>query len=366
MGPSAGQIGCAARGTAPPRDGLTSHADTAWIVSILCLGPMAAGIISLGINEPVREDRDMAQAETPQVVICDTNQMPFEEVRRGRVHMIRRKRLPLDTGLPGVTMEYSLSIVPDGYFTPRHRHNFDQIRYTLTGIQSTGHGDLAAGEVGYFPEGSYYGPQKQEGECACLVLQFQGASGERLLSNEEMNATYDKLIKAGGKFENGVYKGFKPDGTPKNRDSYEAIWEAHEGHELAFPPPRYRDPVMMLADNARYWPDRKRPGIEIKHLGTFSEARTGLSFVRVKPGATIPAGTQEDAELRYCISGSFDYDGRPCGAGTYVYLPVGAATKSLHSAKGCEFFVIALPMLADLAAGLKAADARTGRERVSA
>ena len=101
--------------------------------------------------------------------VCDTNAMPFEEVRRGRVRMIRRKRLPLETGVPGVTMEYSLSVVPDGYFTPRHRHNFDQIRHTLSGIQSTGLGDLAAGECGYFPEGSYYGPQKQEGECECLV-----------------------------------------------------------------------------------------------------------------------------------------------------------------------------------------------------
>jgi hypothetical protein len=77
-----------------------------------------------------------------QVIVCDTNAMPFEEVRRGRVHMIRRKRLPLETGVPGVTMEYSLSVVPDGYFTPRHRHNFD------------GLGDLAAGECGHFPEGS--------------------------------------------------------------------------------------------------------------------------------------------------------------------------------------------------------------------
>ena len=229
----------------------------------------------------------MPQDSMPHVTICDTNEMPFEEVRRGRVHTIRRKRLPLDSGLPGVTMEYSLSVVPDGYFTPRHRHNFDQIRYTLSGIQSTGLGDLAAGEVGYFPEGSYYGPQKQDGECECLVLQFQGASGEHLLSNEEMNATYDKLIKAGGKFENGVYKGFKPDGSPKNRDSYEAIWETHEGRELEFPPPRYRDPVMMLSKNYRFWPDRKRPGIEAKHLGTFSEARTGISFLRLAPGAAI-------------------------------------------------------------------------------
>jgi len=292
----------------------------------------------------------MPQELMPQVTICDTNEMPFEEVRRGRVHTIRRKRLPLDSGLPGVTMEYSLSVVPDGYFTPRHRHNFDQIRYTLSGIQSTGLGDLAAGEVGYFPEGSYYGPQKQEGECECLVLQFQGASGEHLLSNEEMNATYDKLIKAGGKFENGVYKGFKPDGSPKNRDSYEAIWEAHEGRELAFPPPRYRDPVMMLAKNYRYWPDRKRPGIAAKHLGTFSEARTGISFLRLAPGAVIAGAEQEDAELRYCTAGAVIYDGRTWGRGAYMFVPNGARTHELHAVEATELFVITLPMLADLAA----------------
>lgn len=285
-----------------------------------------------------------------QFVICDTNEMPFEEVRRGRVHMIRRKRLPLETGIPGVTMEYSLSIVPDGYFTPRHKHNFDQIRYTLSGVQSTGLGDLAAGECGYFPEGSYYGPQKQEGECGCLVLQFQGASGEHLLSNEEMNATYDKLIKAGGKFENGVYKGFKPDGSPKNKDSYVAIWEAHEGRELTFPKPRYREPVMMLADNFRFWPDRKRPGIETKHLGTFSEVRTEIGFLRLTPGARIEGGEQENAELRFLVDGTFDYGDRQWGVGTYMYVPNGFRTTELRSANGATFFTITLPVLADLAA----------------
>jgi hypothetical protein len=286
----------------------------------------------------------------PEIIIRDTKAMDFEEVRRGRVHMIRRKRLPLETGIPGVTMEYSLSVVPDGYFTPRHRHNFDQIRYTLSGVQSTGLGDLAPGECGYFPEGSYYGPQKQAGECECLVLQFQGASGEHLLSNEEMNATYEKLLKSGGKFENGVYKGFKPDGSPKNKDSYEAIWEEHEGRDLEFPPLRYREPVMMLAKNYRFWPDRKRPGVEVKHLGTFSEARTGIGFLRLTPGSAIAAGEQDDAELRYLLDGAFDYDGKSWGPGTYMFLPNGAATKDLRSKEGATFFVITLAMLADLAA----------------
>jgi len=301
----------------------------------------------------------------PEIVIRDTKAMDFEEVRRGRVHMIRRKRLPLETGIDGVTMEYSLSVVPDGYFTPRHRHNFDQIRYTLFGVQSTGLGDLAAGECGYFPEGSHYGPQQQKGPCECLVLQFQGASGEHLLSNEEMNATYEKLLKSGGRFENGVYKGFKPDGTPKNRDSYEAIWEEHEGRDLVFPEPRYRQPVMMLAKNYSFWPDRKRPGVEVKHLGTFSEARTGMSFLRLAPGAEIKGGAQEDAELRYLIEGSCSYDGKTSdektsgettssektwGEGTYMFLPNGAAVKDLRSDQGATFFVITLPILADLAA----------------
>ncbi len=284
------------------------------------------------------------------VTLLSTAEMPYEEVRRGRVHMIRRKRLPFESGVPGVTMEYSLSIVPDGYFTPRHKHNFDQIRYTLSGVQSTGLGDLAAGECGYFPEGSYYGPQKQAGECACLVLQFQGASGEHLLSNEEMNAAYEKLLASGGKFENGVYKGFKPDGSPKNKDSYEAIWEEHEGRDLVFPAERFRQPVMMLTNNYRFWPDRKRAGVEVKHLGSFGEARTGVFFTRLTAGAELAAGEQEDAELRFLVEGSFDYDGKTWSEGTYMFVRNGARTKKMSSQKGATFFTIALPMLADLAA----------------
>jgi hypothetical protein len=292
-----------------------------------------------------------------QVIAVNVNDMPYEEVRRGRVRTIRRKRLPLDSGLAGVTLEFSYCTVPDGYFTPRHKHNFDQIRYTLSGVQSTGLGDLAPGECGYFPEGSYYGPQKQEGDCECLVLQFQGPSGEHLLSNEEMNATYEKLIKAGAVFENGVYKGRKPDGSPKNKDSYEAIWEEHEGRELTFPAPRYRDPVMMMSKQYRFVPDRKRAGVDIKHLGTFNELRTGIGFLRLRPGASLAAGEQEDAEIRFLLEGSVIYGGEARGEGTYFYLPNGAHAEAMSSDTGATFFTITLPMLAEFAAGRREAAA---------
>lgn len=295
-----------------------------------------------------------------QVTVVNVNDMPFEEVRRGRVRTIRRKKLPLSSGLPGVTMEFSYCMVPDGYFTPRHKHNFDQIRYTVSGVQSTGLGDLAAEECGYFPEGSYYGPQKQEGDCECLVMQFQGPSGEHLLSNDEMNATYEKLLKAGAVFENGVYKGKKPDGSPKNKDSYEAIWEEHEGRELTFPAPRYRDPVMMLSKQYRFVPDRKRAGVETKHLGTFNELRTSIGFLRLKPGAELKAGTQEDAEIRFLLEGAVNYEGKTWSEGTYFYLPNGANVPAMSSEKGATFFTITLPMVAEIAAA-RAANSQLGK-----
>jgi len=284
------------------------------------------------------------------ITIVNIADLPLEGVHRGRVNTIRRKRLPLDTGVPGVTVECSLSIVPEGYFTPRHRHNFDQIRYTLTGVQSTGYGDLGPGEIGYFPEGAYYGPQAQKGECSTLVLQFQGASGEHLLSNEEMNATYQQMMAAGAVFENGIYRGTTPSGGRKNKDSYVAIWEEHEGKKLAFPKARYRAPVMMQPQFYSWLPDRERPGIETKHLGTFNEMRTGMGFFRLLPGATLPAARQKEAELRYLVEGACRYGGKDWGEGTYLYLPPGVEADAFTSQSGATFFYIALPLVNEFAA----------------
>jgi hypothetical protein len=110
---------------------------------------------------------------------------------------------------------------------------------------------------------------------------------------------------------------------------------------------------MMLAENYRFWPDRKRPGVEIKHLGSFSEARTGIGFLRLRPEASIDAGVQEDAELRYLLQGSCEYNGKNWGEGTYMFLPNGAAVKELRSQNGATFFVSTLPMWADLAAAAR-------------
>ncbi len=283
------------------------------------------------------------------VVVVNLADIEEEPALRGRVNNIRRHRFPLDSGLPGVNLEFGYTLVPNGYFTPRHRHNFEQLRYTLEGTFVTGHGDMPPGVAGYFPEGAYYGPQQQSEDARILILQFQGPTGDHFLSNEEANAMVNQLKAQGGTFQDGFYTGHKPDGKRFNKDSYKAIWEELNGRKLVFPKPRYRTPVMMNVENFRWIPHRRQSGVAVKHLGTFSEYRSSMGFLRMAPGASFAAERHEDAEIRYLLEGSVDYGGKTWSSGTYFYIPPGATTEELKCRDEARFFTIGLPMLVDLA-----------------
>src|SRR5579859_4739602 len=48
------------------------------------------------------------------------------------------------------------------FFSPRHRHNFEQIRFAFEGtLDFSKTGKMAEGMIGYFPEAVSYGPQVQ-------------------------------------------------------------------------------------------------------------------------------------------------------------------------------------------------------------
>jgi hypothetical protein len=74
------------------------------------------------------------------------------------------------------------------------------------------------------------------------------------------------------------------------------------------------------------------------------------------PGHAIPARVEADAEIRYLIAGSITYDGRTwlggesADSGTCMWVQAGAQVGEIGSADGGTFFVIELPMLADIAA----------------
>ena len=111
---------------------------------------------------------------------------------------------------PGTLDNFQLGVgVSQGdFYSPRHRHNFEQIRVQLDGALSYDRdGVMSAGIVGYFPEGVFYGPQSQKPEdvATAAVLQFGGASGSGYLSNKETRAAMEELNKL-GEFKDGVFR----------------------------------------------------------------------------------------------------------------------------------------------------------------
>ena len=62
------------------------------------------------------------------------------------------------------------------FMSPRHRHNFDQLRYSLEGATNIGpKRNMEQGDLAYFPEGTYYGPQvQQEVGQTSLAMVIQG------------------------------------------------------------------------------------------------------------------------------------------------------------------------------------------------
>src|SRR3981081_2887533 len=103
-------------------------------------------------------------------------------------------------GEPGTAgnFKFSVSELGTDYSGPRHRHNFDQYRFMLSGESDYGQdGPLKAGMLGYYPEGVPYGPQVNKTPIVCAVLQFGGASGGGYLEPREGKRGREGRGKAG-------------------------------------------------------------------------------------------------------------------------------------------------------------------------
>lgn len=269
---------------------------------------------------------------------------------------MRSKGFPLDSGVEGVGMEFGWAFYDKGYGTPRHKHTFDQFRFALSGDREIKDGYVKAGDCGFYPEGVSYGPQMQEAPCVGLTFQFQSASGLPYLRHRDLHRAQDELEAAGGVFEHGVYRHVLPDGKVITKDSHAACVEQLTGKKIEYPNPRFSAPIVMHAENAQWIPDRKLPGVEHKHLGNFGVRRSGARYTRLLPGAVIPARVEEDAEIRYLVEGSITYDGKTWlggkteDRGTYMWIQAGAEVGEIRSVDGATFWVIELPMLADIIA----------------
>ena len=147
------------------------------------------------------------------------------------------------------------------FVSPRHRHNFEQFRFQLEGdLNFARDGIMTPGMVGYFPEGTSYGPQTSEGTATTFVLQFGGSSGQGYLSRQEVKQGMDAL-RSTGTFEGGIYRRNEGEPGKRNMDGFQAIWEHVNGRPLQFPKPRYDKPVMMDQAGYEWVPSADQPGV---------------------------------------------------------------------------------------------------------
>jgi len=181
---------------------------------------------------------------------------------------------------------YLLVLANEGsdYYSPRHRHAWDQVRLCLEGSVPIGRDlKIDAGEIGYFPEGVYYGPQEGGPDRIVLLLQLGGASGLGYLSPDQLREGRERLL-AEGVFEQGVFR--RTSGTgKKNQDAYEAIWQAVTGRPLEYPKPQYKTPVVMRPDGFAWRSLDAAPGVRRKCLGTFPERGLTLELIALDSGA---------------------------------------------------------------------------------
>ena len=221
-------------------------------------------------------------------------------------------------GEPGTIDNFQLSMgrASGDFYSPRHHHNFEQVRFQLEGEADFARdGTMKTGMVGYFPEGCFYGPQTQKPDAApiTIVLQMGGASGSGYLSRAEVKAGMEAL-KSEGEFKDGVFRRHKGVEGKRNVDGYQAIWEYVNKRPMEYPKPRYSRPFMMDPAHYDWTPVEDAPGASEKFLGVFTERRSTVRFLRLDPGATFEAkgrslffvtegeGTVGDERLARCTT----------------------------------------------------------------
>jgi hypothetical protein len=230
-----------------------------------------------------------------------------------------------------------------GWGTPRHRHNFDQIRYVLKGEYPVSPNKVMdEGSVAYFPESVHYGPQARPQGLEMMVIQFGGASGSGFLSTPRREAA-NEALQAKGEFKDGIFTWIDEKGQKHNMDGSAACFEEATGKKLVFSPPRYDD-VVMMDPKAYAWVNTGKPGVSTKLLGTFTERLTNIRFIKVNAEAKYNTGSRSQIEILFLSKGKITINGKTYGEKTGVELLPSDPSVDIKANEDSVFLSVTLPM----------------------
>ncbi len=293
--------------------------------------------------------------------IVQGDQQPISESTSVREGTLRKTHLLAGTeGSPG-NFRFGLGHQIGDFYSPRHRHNFDQWRFQLEGTATFDkNGTMTPGTLGYFPEGAYYGPQASKEAGICAVVQFGGPSGSGYLSKEQVYAAAAAL-RAFGRFEKGVFHR-DPEIAPapgvtlkKTLDSFQATWEFASKRRMTYPKPQYADPILMDTANYRWLPLDGAPGVEEKAYGSFTDCKIRSASYKLDPGAAFAATGRG---IYFVLSGAGSVAGEPFRRLTAVYLASGESAVFSATATS-EMILLGLPEIGRMRTpmpGLEAAE----------
>lgn len=175
------------------------------------------------------------------------------------------------------------------FHSPRHRHTFDQVRFYYKGRMKYGRKEeYGDGDLLYLPGGTHYGPMEfaDDGEIKHLNFQFSGMSGIPYYGTAEFAPAKARLEQT-GRFENGIYH--HADGH--NQDGWEAMLEETIKRPVTYPEPALGNYVVVRTGQLAWRSVPDSPGVEVKHIGHFTEIGPNVALFRLSEGASIPGGS---------------------------------------------------------------------------
>jgi hypothetical protein len=271
--------------------------------------------------------------------VLETAEMPWDPVKANtRTGKISRKFIREGELAPGVG--YTSDLVKyhggHGVFTaPRHVHNFDQIRLTLSGETDYGAEQVAGpGDATFFPAGAYYGPERFEA-AEIFLLQWS----PDWVTREQSNAAYAELAK-NGEFKDGFYVTAGKDGQEVRKDGTNAVWEAVNGKQLVIPSPKYQTPILMRPEGFGW--KTESDGVEVKDLGHFTDGDLNVVTYRWSDSSVLTL-SDERTYILLIGSGAVSLDGRRLGDQTILFSDFGE-THELHGVEAGEATCIGLPV----------------------
>jgi hypothetical protein len=211
---------------------------------------------------------------------------------------------------------YSLAFADESstYYSPSHRHLWDQVRYCVSGWVPIGRTmRVDTGQIAYFPEGVRYGPQEGGPDRTVLVLQFGGASGNGYMSPEQTDQGRRELEQH-GRFEHGRYCR-DADGADTQQDAYEAIWEHVFQTRARYPHPVTTTPVVLDPDAFALRPG-EAAGVQRRHLATFEPRGLDIEMTDLAAGSTHTVAPTGSIRLHWVVDGEGTWDAHPYRAAT--------------------------------------------------